>query len=462
MTDEVKSKVHNRVIHSQGREIISNVYKFMKEEADGKTLNIPLEKARQRTAAATGVSERIVTQINSELKNMKVSDQCVASFTTPNKNRQRRKTVTYLDDFDKCVVRRLVYNFHIEEHRIPTAKLLREALKEKINFQGCEKSLRRILKDLGFTWRKTANNRKLLIEKPEIREKRITYLRALKNYREQGRPIIYLDESYILSSHVSNKTWSDGSNKGLHVPISKGERLIIIHAGGEKGFVPNAFTCWKASNHSGDYHDNVNGEMFMKWMTEKVLPNLEPNSVLVVDNAPYHNVKIEKAPTSRSRKQDMKAWLLKNSIPFGNDMLLPELYKLVQLHKPRYARYALDETVKREGHDILRLPPYHPDLNPIELIWAEIKGYVAKRNTSCTMAKAKALCEEKVSRMGAEDWLMKCKHVEKIEQDYAAAEPQIDNIIESFIISVGNESDTDSSDGLSEEEEELSGIEELQ
>lgn len=78
------------------------------------------------------------------------------------------------------------------------------------------------------------------------------------------------------------------------------------------------------------------------------------------------------------------------------------------------------------------------------------------------MAQAKALCEEKVSRMGAEDWLVKCKHVEKIEQDYAAAEPQIDNIIDSFIISVGNESDTDSSDGLSEEEEELSGIEELQ
>ncbi|KAG8251302.1 hypothetical protein J6590_082311 [Homalodisca vitripennis] len=53
-----------------------------------------------------------------------------------------------------------------------------------------------------------------------------------------------------------------------------------------------------------------------------------------------------------------------------------------------------------------------------------------------------------------------CKHVEKIESDYAAAEPQIDNIIESHIISVG--SDTDSSDSDPEEEDNLSGIEELQ
>ncbi|KAG8249048.1 hypothetical protein J6590_029398 [Homalodisca vitripennis] len=83
------------------------------------------------------------------------------------------------------------------------------------------------------------------------REKRITYLRALKNYRDQGRPIIYLDESFILSSYVANQTWSDSSNEGLHEPISKGERLIIIHA-------------------SGDYHDNVNWGIFMKWIKKKV------------------------------------------------------------------------------------------------------------------------------------------------------------------------------------------------
>lgn len=67
-----------------------------------------------------------------------------------------------------------------------------------------------------------------------------------------------------------------------HIPISKGDRLITIHAGGKKGFIPNALKTWKASTCSGDYHDNVNQEMFMKWLTEKLVPNLEPRSVLVI------------------------------------------------------------------------------------------------------------------------------------------------------------------------------------
>lgn len=465
MCAEVKSTVKRKVIRRQGREIVSNVYQFMKREADQNGVTIPLSKARLRTAAATGVSERRVSQINSEFKKLTTCEdnRRIVTFLTPSRKRHKRKSVADLDDFDKTVIRRLVYNFHIQEHRLPTVKLLREALHEKISFKGSGTTLRRVLKEMGFTWSRTTNNRKILIEKPDIREKRISYLKTLKYYREQGRPIIYLDETYVLSSHVSSLSWSDGSNNGVHIPISKGERLIIIHAGGEKGFVPNAFTCWKASSHSGDYHDNVNGDIFMKWMKEKVIPNLEPNSVVVIDNAPYHNIKIDKAPTSKSRKQEMKDWLSKNGIPFSHDMFVPELYKLVQLYKPRLVRYALDEVVKMAGHDVLRLPPYHPDLNPIELIWADIKGFVAKRNTTCSISQAQALCEEKILSMGAKEWEAKCKHVKKIEDEYTAAEPEIDNLIESFVISLGSDSDTDSdSECLSAEDDEMSGVEELQ
>ena len=89
-----------------------------------------------------------------------------------------------------------------------------------------------------------------------------------------------MDETYIHSSHVSGKVWSDDSSQGIHSPISKGDRMIIIHAGGEKGFIPGALTMWKASSSSGDYHKNMNKENYMKWIREKLLPNLEPRSVL--------------------------------------------------------------------------------------------------------------------------------------------------------------------------------------
>lgn len=42
------------------------------------------------------------------------------------------------------------------------------------------------------------------------------------------------------------------------MPISKGDRLIIIYTGGDTVFVQSLLTMWKASNHSGDYHGNVN------------------------------------------------------------------------------------------------------------------------------------------------------------------------------------------------------------
>ncbi|XP_054259923.1 uncharacterized protein LOC128984614 [Macrosteles quadrilineatus] len=431
----------------------------MKQEADNKGVTIPIAKARERTASATGVSERMVTKINGELKQLKSNNEDeTKKFLTPKKRPGRSKTC--IDDFDKCVIRRTIYNFHLQKNCLPTVNLLLQELRESIDFKGGKTTLRIVLSEMGFKWRKTKTNRKLLAEKSEIRDKRITYLRKIKRFREQNRPIIFLDETYVLSTHVKSQSWSDDSNQGVRTPVSKGNRLIVIHAGGEKGFVPNALTTWKATTHSGDYHDNVNQEMFMEWMTEKLLPNLEPNTVLVVDNAPYHNVLVDKAPTSKSKKQEMKDWLSKHNIAFSEEMFVPELYKLITQNKSKFFRYVLDETVQAQGHEILRLPPYHPDLNPIELVWADIKGYAAGKNTTFNFSDVQAITEEKIASMGPEDWFPKCQHVKKVEEEYLLKEGGIDNMLESFIISLGNDSETDSSDD--ESEDGMSGVEELQ
>lgn len=423
----------------------------MTNEADNNTVSIPLSKARTRTAVATGVSERVVTKINKELKNITspnyVGERC---FSTPKLKSVRTRPITGLDEFDKALIRRVVYEFHLQRNMLPTVSLLQEDLKQRINFKGSKSSLNNILKELGFKWRRTQNNRKLLIETTEIREKRISYLRALRRYRNEERPIIYLDESYILTSHVSSLSWSDETTNGMRVPISKGERLIMIHAGSEAGFVPNALTMWKASSHSGDYHDNVNTETMMKWIKEKLLPNIPPRSVIVVDNAPYHNAQKNKAPTSKSRKQVMKDWLSTHGIPFSDDLLVPELYRLILLNKCRFVRYELDELVATNGHVVLRLPPYHPDLNPIELIWAEVKNHVASKNVQCSIERIKSLAEEKFSLIGTEEWAKRCNHVRKIEDEYTSAEPMIDNLVESMVISLGNSDSEDEEDELSD------------
>ena len=48
----------------------------------------------------------------------------------------------------------------------------------------------------------------------------------------------------------------------------------------------------------------------------------------------------------------------------------------------RTAEYRVDQTIRLHGHEVLRLPPNHPDFNAIELIWSQLKDYVRRMNTS--------------------------------------------------------------------------------
>ncbi|XP_046687899.1 uncharacterized protein LOC124373579 [Homalodisca vitripennis] len=216
---------------------------------------------------------------------------------------------------------------------------------------------------MGYRWRKTKSNKHILMETQDVAYKRFVYLRKIQEYRKEKRPIVFTDESYIDSAHVSGKGWSDDSNAGVATQLSKGERLIFLHAGGELGFVKNCLTMWRANIKTGDYHDNVNGKMYFKWLTEKLIPNLPPRTVVVIDNASYHNVQVDKSPTSKNTKSEMQDSLIQKNIAFSSSSLKMELYELIRQHKPAHIRYQIDEIMREHGHDILRLPPYHPELN---------------------------------------------------------------------------------------------------
>lgn len=43
------------------------------------------------------------------------------------------------------------------------------------------------------------------------------------------------------------------------------------------------------------------------------------------------------------------------------------------------------------GHEVVRLPPYHCQYNPIELIWAHVKSKVAEKNNTFKMADIEML-----------------------------------------------------------------------
>jgi hypothetical protein len=61
----------------------------------------------------------------------------------------------------------------------------------------------------------------------------------------------------------------------------------------------------------------------------QLIPNLETKSVIVVDNASYHNVQLYRHPTSNARKGELLFCLDKHGIRYSTDVTKAELYDLV-------------------------------------------------------------------------------------------------------------------------------------
>ena len=79
----------------------------------------------------------------------------------------------------------------------------------------------------------------------------------------------------------------------------------------------------------------INTQIFTTWLIQDLLPKLPPQSVIVMDNASFHK---------------------------GNNM---------------------QQAIDKSGHILLYLPPYSPDLNPIEQKWAQAKAI--KRKYQCNI-----------------------------------------------------------------------------
>lgn len=81
------------------------------------------------------------------------------------------------------------------------------------------------------------------------------------------------------------------------------------------------------------FEQNINTNIFNSWLNQDLIPKLPSGSVIVMDNAAFHKSKI------------------------------------------------MQEQIKQAGHTLEYLPPYSPDLNPIEPKWAQAKS--VRRKHSC-------------------------------------------------------------------------------
>jgi transposase len=119
-------------------------------------------------------------------------------------------------------------------------------------------------------------------------------------------------------------------------------------------------------------------DLFQKWFVEKLLPNIPNKSIIIMDNATYHNVLAEdSAPTPLSSKEKIRTWLETNKIPCKDDCRLVELVEILKKIAPE-PTYAIDVIARKYDHDVIRTPPYHPELQPIEICWGILKNEIAR------------------------------------------------------------------------------------
>ena len=190
-----------------------------------------------------------------------------------------------------------------------------------------------------------------------------------------------------------------------------------------------------------DYHDNINAESYEKYF-ENVCKLLKPNSVIIIDNASYHSRNAD--DVSKWKKSRFQDWLKDHKIPFRPDALRTELWMLCKIHRATNTSKVIDNIANRDGHEVLRLPTYHCDLNAIELIWADEKNFVACENKEMTLKSVEKLFRKRRAEITAEMCKKCVEHVEHVELSYWKTDTIIDLEMDQLEISLdANEEESD-------------------
>ena len=150
-------------------------------------------------------------------------------------------------------------------------------------------------------------------------KKRAEFQEELEKIAEENR--VYVDESGI-NEYLQRQNGRAPSGEKVYGGVSgnRYHRESFIAAQNQSSIL--APFC---------YTGTCNTSLFNMWLEKICIPELKPGQVVILDNASFHKSK--------------------TSI----------------------------EMIKRAGCEVLFLPPYSPDLNPIEKFWANFKMKVKER-----------------------------------------------------------------------------------
>lgn len=358
------------------------------------------------------------------------------------------------DNFTVGAIRRLVHRKFADKQHFTVATLTMDLKTAGIIPEvTSETSVLRLMQAMGFRYRTLQRKMYVRKESLEIVCRRITALRALRRHREEGRQVVYVDETWFTTRMSHNREWVDTTQSATsatysrQVPPGEGERFVVVAAGTTNGFVEGSYLCYPAKASQGDYHGEMNGELFQRWLTTQLLPSLPEPSVLVLDNAPYHSTLVEESrcPTTATTRADLIRWLELRRLSFPPGATRPELLLICQQNRPQ-PHFRVDNYIRMWGHEVVRLPPAHPELNAIEQVWGCMKRYVRSSLQRYTRTELQARLEEARLSANQEVWAGAVRQSEHFEEQYWTSD-NIHESVEPVIVNIGSD-DEDGDDDL--------------
>ena len=163
---------------------------------------------------------------------------------------------------------------------------------------------------------KDYTKKKTTLYKERDETKRVTFIKQLALHPKES--LVYVDESGIDSYQHRSFGWS-----------KRGE-LVMEEVSGKR-FARESFVAAKCGSKilaPFCFQGTCNTELFHKWVEAFLIPALTPGQVVILDNATFHKAE-------KTRK-----------------------------------------AIEKAGCSLLFLPPYSPDLNPIETFWANLKAKI--------------------------------------------------------------------------------------
>jgi transposase len=193
---------------------------------------------------------------------------------------------------------------------------------------------------------------------------------------------------------------------------------------------------------TNDYHEERDSERFQHWFENQLIPNIPANSTIIMDNASYHSVQIDKRPTMSSRKSVMVSQLQNHNIDISPHLKKVELYEIIRQQNFE-KRYVIDEIAQRYGHYVLRIPPYNCQFNALELVLSQVKDFIGKNNKTFKLKDIESLLHLAVQNVTSKNWANDIQHVQNLVEEFRKR----DGLLEEIIINLGesdNETDFDS------------------